>query len=165
MPERVSSVLLAVQKQFKFTHILASASTFSRGVIPRTAAFLDVSPISEITAVHGEDTFSRPTYAGNAIAKVIDHFLKLAFIIKGEKQCDNKNDHNSSNSIRSIPRRWRLSDRRERFINFDTNSIYLFNQFFHIAPDAEINTEASEFLGQELSKLVLQNIFMLFILK
>lgn len=43
-------------------------------------------------------------------------------------------------------------------------SIYLTN-FFHIAPDAEINTEASEFLGQELSKLVLQNIFMLFILK
>jgi electron transfer flavoprotein alpha subunit len=70
LPERVSPILSSVQKQFNFSHIIAGASTFSRGVIPRTAAILNVSPISEITDVHGDDSFSRPTYAGNAIAKV-----------------------------------------------------------------------------------------------
>jgi electron transfer flavoprotein alpha subunit len=70
LPERVSSVVFGVQKQFNFTHVLAGASTFSRGVFPRTAALLDVSPISEVSNIHSDDTFSRPTYAGNAIAKV-----------------------------------------------------------------------------------------------
>ncbi|KAF7638330.1 ETF domain-containing protein, partial [Meloidogyne graminicola] len=71
LPERVSTILSHVQRQFNFTHIIAGASTFSRGVIPRTAAILNVSPISEITYIHSDDSFSRPTYAGNAIAKVI----------------------------------------------------------------------------------------------
>jgi len=70
LPERVTATVVAAQNQFKFSHILAGASAFGRGLIPRVAAKLDVSPISEITAIHGDDTFSRPIYAGNAIAKV-----------------------------------------------------------------------------------------------
>ncbi|KAH7727808.1 Protein F27D4.1 [Aphelenchoides avenae] len=70
LPERVTDVILASQNQFKFSHIIAGASAFGRGVIPRVAAKLDVSPISEIIAVHNDDTFTRPTYAGNVLAKV-----------------------------------------------------------------------------------------------
>lgn len=70
LPERVSDAILSVQKQHKFSHIIAGGSSFSRGVIPRVAAKLDVSPISDITAVHDPETFSRATYAGNAISKV-----------------------------------------------------------------------------------------------
>lgn len=70
LPERVAEVVLGAQKQFKFTHILAGGSSFGRGVLPRLAAQLDVSPVSDITAVHSADTFSRATYAGNAISKV-----------------------------------------------------------------------------------------------
>uniref|UniRef100_A0A7E4V2M0 Electron transfer flavoprotein subunit alpha n=1 Tax=Panagrellus redivivus TaxID=6233 RepID=A0A7E4V2M0_PANRE len=83
LPERVSETVVAAQKQFNFTHILAGASSFGRGLIPRVAAQLDVSPISEITTVHSTDTFSRPTYAGNAIAKVKSSAAIKVFTVRG----------------------------------------------------------------------------------
>ncbi|TKR92979.1 hypothetical protein L596_007521 [Steinernema carpocapsae] len=70
LPERVTDVILASQEQFKFTSIVAGASAFGRSVIPRVAGHLNVSPISDVTEVHSCDTYSRPIYAGNAIAKV-----------------------------------------------------------------------------------------------
>lgn len=50
--------------------LVAPATTNGKNVIPRVAALLDVSQISEITAVKGPDTFERPIYAGNAIQTV-----------------------------------------------------------------------------------------------
>lgn len=38
--------------------------------IPRVGAMLDSSPISDVMEISSEDTFLRPTYAGNAIARV-----------------------------------------------------------------------------------------------
>ena len=38
MPERLTPLLLAAQDQFKFSHIVAGASAFSRGLLPRVAA-------------------------------------------------------------------------------------------------------------------------------
>ncbi|KAK0425847.1 hypothetical protein QR680_009424 [Steinernema hermaphroditum] len=70
LPERVAEVVLASHNQFKFTSIVAGASAFGRGLIPRIAGRLNVSPISDVTEVHSAETFSRPIYAGNAIAKV-----------------------------------------------------------------------------------------------
>ena len=37
---------------------------------PKLSALLDVQQISDITKVINKDTFERPIYAGNAIAKV-----------------------------------------------------------------------------------------------
>uniref|UniRef100_A0A0K0EJN5 Electron transfer flavoprotein subunit alpha n=2 Tax=Strongyloides stercoralis TaxID=6248 RepID=A0A0K0EJN5_STRER len=70
LPEAVADVVVAAHKQNNYTSILAGASSFSRGIIPRVGGILDVSPISEIIEVHSADTFTRPTYAGNALAKV-----------------------------------------------------------------------------------------------
>merc|ERR1712198_193236 len=67
LPEKLSPVLLASQEQFKFSHIVAGASAFSRGLLPRVAAKLDVSPISDIIDVKDAETFVRTIYAGNAI--------------------------------------------------------------------------------------------------
>ncbi|MCB8890679.1 electron transfer flavoprotein subunit alpha/FixB family protein, partial [Vreelandella malpeensis] len=61
-----------------YTHVLASASTTGKNVLPRVAALKDVSQLSEIVAVDGPDTFKRPIYAGNAIATVkSDDALKV----------------------------------------------------------------------------------------
>eukprot|EP00092_Neocalanus_flemingeri_P009030 GFUD01009716.1.p1 GENE.GFUD01009716.1~~GFUD01009716.1.p1 ORF type:complete len:334 (-),score=138.52 GFUD01009716.1:65-1066(-) len=67
MPEKLTPILMASQNQFKFTHIIAGASAFSRGLLPRVAAQLDVSPISDIIGIKDKDTFVRTIYAGNAI--------------------------------------------------------------------------------------------------
>mgnify|MGYP003311197092 FL=1 len=53
-----------------YTHILAPATTNGKNYMPRVAAKLDVSQISDISAVISEDTFERPIYAGNCIATV-----------------------------------------------------------------------------------------------
>jgi len=67
LPERLAQVVLSAQKQFNFTHILAPSSAVAKSALPRVAAHLDVSPISDITGVKDADTFVRTIYAGNAV--------------------------------------------------------------------------------------------------
>merc|ERR1711973_7912 len=67
LPEHLTPLLVSAQNQFKYTHIVAGASAFSRSVLPRLAAQLDVSPISDIIGIKDADTFVRTIYAGNAI--------------------------------------------------------------------------------------------------
>ena len=50
--------------------VLAVANTVGKNFMPRVAALLDVSQISEISSIEGPDTFVRPIYAGNAMATV-----------------------------------------------------------------------------------------------
>jgi len=68
--EPVASLLVSLQKQHKFTHIVGVASNEGKNIIPRTAAVLDVQPLSDVIQVVSNDTFVRPVYAGNALATV-----------------------------------------------------------------------------------------------
>ena len=68
LPENVAPLIAELGQAY--THILASATTNGKNILPRVAALLDVDQISEIIAVDSADTFKRPIYAGNAIATV-----------------------------------------------------------------------------------------------
>lgn len=61
---------LVVSLAGDYGHILAGSTTSGKDLMPRVAALLDSSQISEVIAVESADTFKRPIYAGNAIATV-----------------------------------------------------------------------------------------------
>jgi electron transfer flavoprotein alpha subunit len=68
MAENLASLIVEVATGY--SHVLASATTFGKNVMPRAAALLDKAQISEIVEVKSPDTFVRPIYAGNALATV-----------------------------------------------------------------------------------------------
>ncbi len=62
--------------------IVAPATTSGKNVMPRVAALLDVMQISEIVSVESADTFVRPIYAGNAMAKVQSSDAKKVITVR-----------------------------------------------------------------------------------
>jgi electron transfer flavoprotein alpha subunit len=63
--------------------VLFPATTNGKNVAPRVAALLDVMQISDILSVEGPKTFTRPIYAGNAIATVESSDPKLVITVRG----------------------------------------------------------------------------------
>ena len=74
---------LAAQLMATYDAFLAPATTTGKNVAPRLAALLDVMQVSEILSVEGPKTFTRPIYAGNAIATVESRDAKLVITVRG----------------------------------------------------------------------------------
>src|SRR3989344_4954739 len=82
--EQVAKVAPLVAKLME-SHdaFLAPATTTGKNIAPRVAALLDVMQISDILSVEGPKTFTRPIYAGNAIATVESSDAKLVLTVRG----------------------------------------------------------------------------------
>ena len=84
--EDISNLLVQLSKSF--THVLAPSSNNGKNFLPRTAALLDSSPLSDVISVESPEIFKRPMYAGNAIATVkMTNPIKVAlsYIVKFNK--------------------------------------------------------------------------------
>ncbi len=68
LAENVAKLVAELGKGY--SHILSASTTTGKNILPRAAALLDVSMITDIVAVDSAKTFKRPIYAGNAIATV-----------------------------------------------------------------------------------------------
>jgi electron transfer flavoprotein alpha subunit len=63
--------------------VLFPATAHGKNIAPRVAALLDVMQISDILSVESADTFTRPIYAGNAIATVQSTDAKKVITVRG----------------------------------------------------------------------------------
>ncbi|MGE0754608.1 MAG: electron transfer flavoprotein subunit alpha/FixB family protein [Alphaproteobacteria bacterium] len=68
LAENMAPLIQSVAKNY--SHIFATATTTGKDVMPRVAALLDVTQVSDIIDVVDSATFKRPIYAGNAIETV-----------------------------------------------------------------------------------------------
>jgi electron transfer flavoprotein alpha subunit len=66
-----------------FDAFVAPATSNGKNIAPRVAALLDVAQISDILSVEGPKSFTRPIYAGNAIATVESSDAKLVITVRG----------------------------------------------------------------------------------
>jgi electron transfer flavoprotein alpha subunit len=62
---------------------LFPSTAHGKNIAPRVAALLDVMQISDILSVESADTFTRPIYAGNAIATVQSSDAKKVITVRG----------------------------------------------------------------------------------
>tara|TARA_B100001758_G_scaffold204695_1_gene184719 strand:- start:10 stop:963 length:954 start_codon:yes stop_codon:yes gene_type:complete len=80
LAENFTSVVVKYSENY--SHIVCLANTFGKNLMPRIAALLDTSQVSDIIKVISNDTFIRPIYAGNAFATVKSSDSKKCITIR-----------------------------------------------------------------------------------
>jgi len=74
---------IAVSLMASHDAFLAPATTTGKNVAPRVAALLDVMQLSDVVGIEDDNTFTRPIYAGNAIATVRSKDAKKVITVRG----------------------------------------------------------------------------------
>ncbi len=80
LAEPVAALVVGLAGDYE--HIAAASTAFSKNVLPRVAALLDVMVISDVSNVTDASTFDRPIYAGNAIQTVKSSDAKKVFTVR-----------------------------------------------------------------------------------
>ena len=70
LAEIISDAVVRAAGDSDFSRMVACASKYGGNFLPRAAAILDVSPVTDVIQIVDENTYVRPMYAGNAIVKV-----------------------------------------------------------------------------------------------
>ncbi|MBB3957479.1 electron transfer flavoprotein subunit alpha/FixB family protein, partial [Novosphingobium sediminicola] len=81
LPENIAPLVVGLMGSYDA--FVAPATTTGKNIAPRVAALLDVAQISDILSVEGPKTFTRPIYAGNAIATVESSDARLVITVRG----------------------------------------------------------------------------------
>ncbi|MGI8706356.1 MAG: electron transfer flavoprotein subunit alpha/FixB family protein [Sphingomicrobium sp.] len=81
LPENLAPLVVSLMESHDA--FLAPATTTGKNIAPRVAALLDVMQISDIIGIEDEATFTRPIYAGNAIATVRSGDQKKVITVRG----------------------------------------------------------------------------------
>jgi electron transfer flavoprotein alpha subunit len=82
LAENVAPVVVAIVNDH-CDYFVAPSTTTGKNIAPRVAALLDVMQISDVLSVEAPDTFTRPIYAGNAIATVQSSDAKKVLTVRG----------------------------------------------------------------------------------
>lgn len=83
LAEPIAPVLKKILAEKSYSHFVAGHSAVGRDIVPRVSALLDASQISDIIEVNGEKEFTRPIYAGNALATVKTNDGTVVFTVRG----------------------------------------------------------------------------------
>ena len=81
LAENVAPLIVGLMANFDAA--VFPATSHGKNIAPRVAALLDVMQISDILSVESADTFTRPIYAGNAIATVQSSDAKKVITVRG----------------------------------------------------------------------------------
>ena len=81
LPENVAPLVAGLMAGYDA--FILPATTTGKNIAPRVAALLDVMQISDVLSIEGADTFTRPIYAGNAIATVRSRDAKKVLTVRG----------------------------------------------------------------------------------
>lgn len=78
--EVASGLIAEVMASYKY--LVAGSSTYSKNIVPRVGALLDVQPISDVCEIKSKNTFVRPLYAGNIMATVESSDSKILMTVR-----------------------------------------------------------------------------------